>query len=57
MDMIEEIIILLGISLDVFGAMECQGALVAKIEKKQLAAFSSILAVGQAVFLGMDVLQ
>ena len=53
MDMIEEIIILLGISLDVFGAMECQGALVAKIEKKQLAAFSSILAVGQAVFLGI----
>ena len=49
MDMIEEIIILLGISLDVFGAMECQGALVAKIEKKQLAAFSSILAeIGRA---------
>lgn len=53
MDMIEEVVILLGISLDVFGAMECQGALVAKIEKKQLAVFCGILAVGQAGFLGI----
>ena len=36
MDMVEELVILLGISLDVFGTMECQGALVAKIERKQL---------------------
>lgn len=53
MDMVEELVILLGISLDVFGTMECQGALVAKIEKKQLIIFCSILAVGQAIFLGI----
>lgn len=53
MDIIEEIVILLGISLDVFGAMECQGALVAKIEKKQLTICCSILALGQAAFLGI----
>ena len=52
MDMIEELVILLGISLDIFGAMECQGALVAKIEKKQLAVYSGILSAGQVVFLG-----
>lgn len=53
MDMVEELVILLGISLDVFGTMECQGALVAKIEKKQLVIFCSILAVGQVISLGI----
>ncbi|MCI9082250.1 MAG: hypothetical protein HFI70_08090 [Lachnospiraceae bacterium] len=53
MNVVEEIVILLGISLDIFGAMECQGSLVAKIEKKQLAIFSGILAAGQTIALSL----
>lgn len=53
MNMIEQIIVVLGISLEVFGAMECQGSLMAKIEKKQLIMFCSILAAGQTVMLGI----
>lgn len=57
MNMLEEVIVVLGISLEIFGAMECQGSLVAKIEKKQLMIFCSILAVGQTLTLGIgDVL-
>jgi len=52
MNVMEEIIILLGISLDIFGAMECQGSLAAKIEKKYLAIFSVILIAGQTIALG-----
>lgn len=37
MNWMEEILIICGISLDVFAAMACQGALVAKIEKGRLA--------------------
>lgn len=53
MNVIEGMIILLGVSLDIFGAMECQGSLVAKIEKKHLAMFISILAAGQTAALGL----
>ena len=53
MNMIEQIIVVLGISLEVFGVMECQGSLMAKIEKKQLITFCSILAAGQTVTLGI----
>lgn len=52
MNVVEEIIILLGISLDIFGAMECQGSLAAKIEKRHLAIFSVILMAGQTMALG-----
>ncbi|MEY8390979.1 hypothetical protein D3Z36_12605 [Lachnospiraceae bacterium] len=51
MNVVEEMVILLGISLDIFGAMECQGSLVAKIDKKQLLIFSGILTAGQTVAL------
>lgn len=51
--MMEEMVVLLGISLEIFGAMECQGSLVAKIEKKQLVIFCSILAAGQVLALGI----
>lgn len=51
MNVVEEMVILLGISLDIFGAMECQGSLVAKIDKKQLVIFSGILTAGQTVAL------
>lgn len=53
MSMIEETVVVLGISLEIFGAMECQGSLVAKIEKKQLFIFCAILAAGQVLALGI----
>lgn len=53
MNVIKELMIVLGISLDIFGAMECQGSLVAKIEKKQLAIFCVVLAAGQTLTLGI----
>lgn len=34
MNWIENLLILVGISLDIFAGMECQGSLVAKIDKK-----------------------
>ena len=36
MNVLENLLIIAGISLDIFAAMECQGALVAKVNKKQL---------------------
>ena len=36
MNWIENLLILVGISLDIFAGMECQGSLVAKIDKKHL---------------------
>ena len=36
MNALENLLIIAGISLDIFAAMECQGSLVAKIDKKQL---------------------
>ena len=36
MNWIENVLIIAGVSLDIFAAMECQGALVAKVDKKQL---------------------
>lgn len=53
MGIVEEWMIILGISLDVFAVMECQGSLVAKVERKQLLAFCSILAAGQGLALGI----
>lgn len=49
---IVDFIIILGISLDIFAVMECHGSLIAKVEKKRLASFCGLLAVGQAVALG-----
>ena len=57
MNMLVETLVVLGISLEIFGAMECQGSLVVKIEKKQLLVFCTVLAAGQALALGIgDVL-
>jgi hypothetical protein len=36
MNALENLLIIAGISLDIFAAMECQGSLIAKIDKKQL---------------------
>lgn len=54
MNWIENLLIVAGLSLDIFAAMECQGSLVAKVNKKQLSAICAIVAVGQvlALFLG-----
>lgn len=53
MGMVEETIVVLGLTLEIFGAMECQGSLVAKIEKKQLFMFCLVLAAGQILALGI----
>ncbi len=53
MNIVEALIVILGISLDVFAVMECQGSMVAKVEKKQLLILSSSLAVGQVASLGI----
>ena len=53
MNVIDELIIIAGISLDIFAAMECQGSLVPKIEKKHLALMCGVLIVGQAAALGI----
>lgn len=53
MNMIEELVVIAGISLDIFAVMECQGSLVAKIEKQHLALMSVILVAGQALTLGV----
>lgn len=53
MNTIEELIIIAGISLDIFAVMECQGSMVAKIEKKHLALMCAILVAGQGLALGI----
>lgn len=47
MNWIENVLIIAGISLDVFAAMECQGSLVAKVDKKQLTLICALVAVWQ----------
>ena len=54
MNWVENLLIVAGISLDIFGAMECQGSLVNKVNKKFLSGISVLMAVCQliALFLG-----
>ena len=47
MNWIENVLIIAGVSLDIFAAMECQGALVAKVDKKQLSVICALIAVWQ----------
>ena len=51
MNWIEILLITLGISLDIFGVVACQGAQVAKIDKKSLAIGCAIVAFSQLVAL------
>lgn len=51
MNWIENVLIIAGISLDIFAAMECQGSLVAKVDKKQLSIICVLLAVWQMAAL------
>jgi len=54
MNGIEAVLITLGISLDIFGAVACQGALAAKIEKKHVVLVCAVVALLQvcALYIG-----
>lgn len=51
MNLIEIVLITIGISLDTFAAAECQGAVVAKLEKKQLSMAVALVAIWQTIAL------
>lgn len=53
MNWIENVLIIVGISLDIFATTECQGSLVAKIDKKQLALVCALVSVWQIVVLAL----
>ena len=54
MNWLENLLIVAGISLDIFAGMECQGSLVKKKNKKHLFAICTVVAIGQLIelFLG-----
>lgn len=54
MNWAEDLLIILGVSLDLFAAMECQGSLVARINKKHLSLICVLTAAFQllALYLG-----
>ena len=49
MNWMENLLIVAGVSLDIFAAMECQGSLVAKINKKNLTVICGIVALADLV--------
>ena len=51
MNWIENLLIITGATLDIFAAMECQGSLIAKINKKNLAAICAVIALAQLITL------
>lgn len=51
MSWIEIVLITIGMSLDTFATVECQGALVAKLEKKRLSMAVTVIALWQTVAL------
>lgn len=51
MSWIEIVLITIGMSLDTFVAVECQGALVAKLEKKRLSMAVTVIALWQTIAL------
>lgn len=53
MNWIENVLIIAGISLDIFAAMECQGSLVAEVDKKQLTLICGLVAVWQLAALAL----
>lgn len=53
MNWIENVLIIAGISLDIFAAMECQGSLVAKVDKKQLTVVCGLVAAWQLAALAL----
>ena len=51
MNWMENLLIIAGVFLDIFAAMECQGSLVAKINKKNLTVICGIVALAQLITL------
>ena len=51
MNWMENLLIIAGATLDIFAAMECQGSLIAKINKKNLAAICAVVALAQLITL------
>ena len=51
MSWIEIVLITIGMSLDTFAAVECQGALVAKLEKKRLSMAVTVIALWKTIAL------
>lgn len=51
MNWVENLLIVAGISLDIFGAMECQGSLVNKVNKKFLSGICVLMSVCQLIAL------
>ena len=51
MNWMENLLIIAGVSLDIFAAMECQGSLVAKINKKNLTVICGVVALAQLITL------
>ena len=51
MNWMENLLIVAGVSLDIFAAMECQGSLVAKINKKNRTVICGIVALAQLITL------
>ena len=51
MSWIEIVLITIGMSLDTFAAVECQGSLVAKLEKKRLSMAVTVIALWQTIAL------
>ena len=51
MNWMENLLIVAGVSLDIFAAMECQGSLVAKINKKNLTVICGIVELAQLITL------
>lgn len=54
MNWVESLLIIAGISFDIFAAMECQGSLVAKIDKKHLSIICILVSIWQmaALYIG-----
>lgn len=51
MNWIENLLIIGGVSIDIFATMECEGSMVAKIEKKNLAKISILTVIFQTIML------
>lgn len=50
---VESLLIILGISLDVFASMECQGSLIAKVNKKQLSLICLVASIWQLIAMSL----
>ena len=51
MNWIETLIIVCGLSMDVFASVECQGAMLAKIRTRQLVLVTLLVSVWQVIVL------